>query len=71
MKSIDERIYHVKGDSPCEIGQQIGRRMGKRLQENIRHYIQRRPLPEEVVDMGKLQAGALPWMRSLPGRFQE
>jgi hypothetical protein len=71
VKSIEERIYHVKGDSPYQIGQQIGRRMGERLQENIRHYIRRRPLADEVVDMGKLQAGALPWMRSLPNRFQE
>jgi hypothetical protein len=71
MMGIEERIYHVKGDQPREIGQKIGRLMGQRLEENISHYIQRRPTAGEHADQEKLQSGALPWMRTLPPRFQE
>jgi hypothetical protein len=71
MGELDERIYHVKGNLPREIGQKIGHRMGTRLEENISHYIQRRPTVGEHVDIAKLKSGALPWMRTLPLRFQE
>jgi hypothetical protein len=71
MSDIEERIYHVQGKQPREIGQKIGQRIGLRLEENISHYIQRRPLEGDILDNVKLQAGALPWMRSLPSRFQE
>jgi len=71
MKLVKDRIYHVKGDSPYQIGQQIGQRIGIRLSENIQHYIQRRTSPQDISFLEKLKAGALPWMRSLPDRFQE
>lgn len=66
MNSYKDRIYHIKGRSLYHIGQRIGQRIGARLQEKIEHYIQRRPLPGEIIETEKLQAGALPWMRSLP-----
>jgi predicted choloylglycine hydrolase len=71
MESIEDRICHVKGESAYQTGLQIGQRIGIRLQENIHHYIHRRPQAEDVVDMEKLKAGAIPWMRTLPARFQE
>jgi hypothetical protein len=71
MSDIQERIYHVQGKQPREIGQKIGQRIGLRLEENISHYIQRRPTGDDFLDPLKLHSGALPWMRTLPARFQE
>ena len=61
------RICHFKGN-PREIGFAIGRMLGNRLEQSLKHYIANQPVPK---DMEKLHAGALPWLRSLPLRFQE
>ncbi|HEY40994.1 MAG TPA: hypothetical protein G4O18_03945 [Dehalococcoidia bacterium] len=45
--------------------------MGKRLEENISHYIQRRPRTSEVLDEARLQSESIRLFRSLPARFQE
>ena len=61
------RIYHYKG-SPREIGFAAGRMFGNRLGQKLNRYIADQPIPK---DMEKLHAGAMPWLRSLPHRFQE
>jgi len=61
------RIYHFKG-SPREIGFAIGRMLGNRLGQKINQYITNQTIPK---DMKKLHTGAIPWLRSLPHRFQE
>lgn len=61
------RIYHFKG-TPREIGFATGRLHGNRLEQVINHYIVEQPIPK---DMEKLHTGALPWLRSLPKRFQD
>jgi hypothetical protein len=67
MNNYLNRIYHFKGD-PREIGFATGRMLGNRLDQMINHYIANQPIPK---DMEKLHTGALPWLRSLPKRFQD
>ncbi len=67
MSDYLNRISHYKG-TPHEIGVQIGRAMGKRLEQNIHYYIEHFP---GSIDMQKVHAHALLWMRRLPVRFQE
>jgi len=67
MNNHLDRIYHFKG-SPREIGLAAGRMIGSRLDQSLKFYIDNQPIPK---DMEKLHAGALPWLRSLPQRFQE
>jgi len=62
-----DRIYHFKG-SPRQVGLAAGRALGDRLEQTISRYIASQPVPK---DLEKLRAGALPWLRSLPPRFQE
>ncbi len=57
----------LRGD-PYEIGLTAGRILGTRLEEMINHYITGQPIPK---DLEKLQRGALPWLESLPERYQE
>ncbi len=67
MNSHADRIRHYKG-TPREIGFAAGLALGARLEQTVDHYIARR---QSAVDMAKLHAGALAWLRSLPKRFQE
>src|SRR5512144_2439174 len=67
MVNYLNRIYHFKGN-PREIGITAGRMLGNKLEQTIRHYIARQ---EDSKDMQKLHAGALPWLQSLPKRFQD
>ena len=53
---------------PYEIGFAAGRALGAKIEETINHYI---ASLENSSDMEKLHAGALPWLRGLPQRFQE
>ncbi len=62
-----DRIYHFKG-TPREIGFAAGRKLGNRLEQVVNYYIANQPVPK---DLEKLHTGALPWLRSLPTRFQE
>ncbi len=67
MNSYLDRIRHFKGN-PREIGFAAGRELGGKLEQTINHYLANL---EESTDMEKLHAGALPWLRSLPQRFQD
>ena len=70
MIDIAHRIYHLKG-SARSVGLALGRMIGPRLDHLIGCYIQNGPGRYGLVDLDKLRHGALPWLRSLPERFQE
>jgi hypothetical protein len=61
------RVHHFKG-APYEIGLAIGRTLGARLERAITYYIDSMA---DSSDMEKLHAGAMPWLRALPARFQD
>ena len=61
------RIHHFKG-APYEIGLAIGRTLANRLEQTFTHYIN---AMADSSDMEKLHAGAMPWLRGLPKRFQD
>jgi len=67
MNNHLDRIHHFKG-SPREIGFSAGRELGAKLEQTINHYIASQ---QDSKDMEKLRVGALPWLRSLPKRFQD
>ena len=67
MNNYLDRIYHFKGN-PYEIGLENGRVIGTKLEQNISHYI---ASVKASKDMEKLHTGALPWLRTLPQRFQD
>jgi hypothetical protein len=67
MNDYLARIHHLKG-TPREIGLALGRTLGNRLEETFTYYISHMA---DSSDMEKLHAGATPWLRGLPKRFQE
>jgi len=67
MNNHLDRIYHFKGN-PREIGFAAGHMLGDKLEQTLRDYF---ASLEDSLDMEKLHAGALPWLRSLPKRFQD
>ena len=67
MNNHLNRISHFKGN-PYEIGFSAGRMLGRKLEQIISHYI---ASVKDFKDMEKLHAGALPWLQSLPKRFQD
>jgi hypothetical protein len=67
MNNHLDRICHFKGN-PREIGLAAGRMLGNGLEQKLDYYIANQPIPK---DMQKLHSGALPWLRSLPHRFQQ
>ena len=67
MNNIHDRILRFTG-TPYEIGFAAGRALGVKIEETINHYIAGM---ENSSDLKKLHTGALPWLRSLPQRFQE
>jgi hypothetical protein len=70
MRDISKRMYHLKG-SPREVGFALGQAVGERLEWNIDQYIKTGPARHGSIDMDRLRRGALPWLRSLPQRFQD
>jgi hypothetical protein len=67
MNNFHDRILRFKG-TPHEIGFAAGRALGVKLEQTLSHYIASQ---ENSTDTEKLHAGALPWLRRLPQRFQE
>jgi len=67
MNSYLNRIHHFKGN-PYEIGFTAGHTFANKLELTINHYIAN---VENTKDLQKLYVGALPWLRTLPKRFQE
>ena len=70
MGDIAHRIYHLQG-SARSVGLALGRMIGPRLDHLIDYYIQNGPGKHGLVDLDRLHYGTLPWLRSLPERFQE
>lgn len=70
MTAADERTYRYAG-TPREVGRAAGRALGARLEANIARYLRERPRRPDALDLAALRRGALPWLRSLPSRFQE
>jgi hypothetical protein len=64
------RIRRYAG-TPREIGLAAGRALGKRLATSITRYLRERPRRPGALDVAELHRGALPWLRTLPTRFQE
>ena len=70
MAGSSGRIRRYAG-TPREIGLAAGRALGKRLATSIARYLRERPRRPGALDVAELHRGALPWLRSLPARFQE
>jgi hypothetical protein len=54
-----------------EVGRAVGRALGPRLEENVARYLRERPQSPDLLDLEEFSAGAVPWLRTLPTRFQE
>jgi hypothetical protein len=67
MQDDLQRVFRFKG-SPWEIGFTAGQTFASRLEETINRYI---ASVYSLKDMQKMHAGALPWLRTLPPRFQD
>jgi len=65
-----DRIRRYAG-TPREIGQAAGLALGRRLETTIARYVRERPQRPGALDFDALRRGALPWLRTLPTRFQE
>ena len=70
MSEYKNRIHHLKG-SPFEIGYAMGQSLGSRLEANIEHYVRERGFPGCAFDAEAWRSGALPWLHTLPARFQD
>jgi hypothetical protein len=70
MGTTPRQIPRFSG-TPREVGRAVGRALGPRLEDNIARYLRDRPQPREALDVAELRRGALPWLRTLPLRFQD
>lgn len=70
MSATSDRLRRFAG-TPREIGRAAGQALGPRLEENIARYIRERPRRPGALDLAALRGGALPWLRTLPQRFQD
>lgn len=68
MNSHGGRLIRLAG-TPYAVGYAMGQHMGARVEANIAHYIRERA-PDLSVDP-VWRDGALPWLRSLPQRYQD
>lgn len=67
MDSHLDRIHHFRG-TPYEIGFAAGQNLGSKLEGILNLYIAG---VAQSRDLQKLYSGALPWLYSLPKRFQD
>jgi hypothetical protein len=72
-RAVDQESGRVRryAGTPREIGLAAGRALGPRLATSIDRYLQGRPQDTGALDVDALHRGALPWLRTLPARFQE
>lgn len=73
MNDHTKRIHYLEG-SPFEVGYAMGRALGPRLEANIRRYARERISPGAPFDAQAWRSRAqlsLPWLRTLPARFQD
>jgi Acyl-coenzyme A:6-aminopenicillanic acid acyl-transferase len=67
---MENRTCHLKGTAK-EIGVFMGQALREKLAQNIELYIRKCPLSPEALDSDNLRTGAIPWLNSLPERFQD
>jgi hypothetical protein len=70
MSEYAHRIHRLSG-TPYEIGHVMGQTLGAKLDANIERYVRERVPHNTELDVDRWRSGALPWLRSLPARFQE
>jgi hypothetical protein len=70
MTASPDRVRRYAG-TPREIGLAAGRALGPRLADTIDRYVRERPQGRDALDLEELHNGAMPWLRTLPARFQE
>ena len=72
MSNHTGRVHHLKG-TPWEVGHTTGQILGEKLEQNITRYITEFGNADDKfsIDRDKLHRDALPWLQSLPQRFQE
>ncbi len=68
MNTHGGRLIRLAG-TPYEIGYAMGRHMGARLEANIARYIRERA--PNLSRESAWRSGALPWLRTLPQRYQD
>ena len=70
MSSPMDRTRRYAGPAR-EVGLAAGRDLGSSLERHIARYLRERPRTPEALDRTALERGALPWLRTLPMRFQD
>ena len=70
MNAASAHVHHYAGTAR-EIGRAAGRTLGPRLERVIEEFMAERPRHARSLDLDELRRGALPWLRTLPERFQE
>ncbi len=68
MNTHGGRLVHLAG-TPYEVGYAMGQHMGARLEANIGRYIRERA--PDLAQERDWRQGALPWLRTLPHRYQD
>lgn len=72
MNNYTNRITRLKG-TPYEIGYAMGQKMGAGLERHVARYLEEFKLASDkfYIDQEKLVSEALPWLGTLPERFQD
>ena len=70
MAESSGRVRRYAG-TPREIGRAAGLALGPRLGAALARYLRERPQHPGALDVDALRRGALPWLRTLPARFQD
>lgn len=70
MGAATDHVHRYAG-SPREIGRAAGRSLGSRLEQTIDRFMAERPRTARALDLAELRRGAIPWLRTLPRRFQD
>ena len=70
MSAASDHVHRYAG-TPREIGRAAGRSLGSRLEQTIERFMAERPRSARTLDLAELRRGTLPWLRTLPQRFQE
>jgi hypothetical protein len=70
VNAASDHIHRYAG-TPREIGRAAGRSLGSRLGQIIERFMAERSRYARALDLAELRQGALPWLRTLPQRFQD
>ncbi len=70
LSAASDHVHRYAG-TPREIGRAAGRSLGPRLEQTIERLMAERPRSARSLDVAELRRGALPWLGTLPQRFQD